>query len=167
MSGLFVIAVDTRLEQTAKRISLGFTGLVQFVDDRRRSLDTPTHGFEDLFRVSGGMLEICGHERVLHEVAEHVVVLEEPLTDTDTRFLLALRETRSKAKTKHGQPVKPATPSSVPHSRIDLTRLPGTCQLCESSTSRTFRVSSTPVNGLPRKGIPSSNTPCRTTTSSV
>lgn len=31
------------------------------------------------------------------------------VTDTDTRFLLALRETRSKAKTKNGQPVKPAT----------------------------------------------------------
>ena len=31
------------------------------------------------------------------------------VTDVDTRFLLALRETRSKAKTKNGQPVKPAT----------------------------------------------------------
>lgn len=31
------------------------------------------------------------------------------ITDIDTRFLLALRETRSKAQTKNSQPVKPAT----------------------------------------------------------
>lgn len=31
------------------------------------------------------------------------------VNDVDTRFLLALRETRSKAETKAGQPVKPAT----------------------------------------------------------
>jgi hypothetical protein len=35
---------------------------------------------------------------------EHIKV-----TDVDARFLLALRETRSKAKTKNGEPVKPAT----------------------------------------------------------
>ena len=37
----------------------------------------------------------------------------------------------------------------------------------ESSTSRTFRVNWTALNGLPKKGMFSSNTPCRTTTSSV
>jgi len=31
------------------------------------------------------------------------------ITDVDARFLLALRETRSKAKAKHGRPIKPGT----------------------------------------------------------
>jgi hypothetical protein len=42
-----------------------------------------------------------------------------------------------------------------------------TFQAYESSTARTFRSNAAAVNGLLRKGICASNTPCRTTVSLV
>ena len=46
-------------------------------DDGRRGLDAPAHGLEDLLQVGGGELDAGLLERLVHAVAEEVVVLEE------------------------------------------------------------------------------------------
>ena len=71
------LAVHGRLEQAAQRIGLGLAGLVHLGDDRRRGLDAPAHGPEDLLQFGGGELDVELLERGVHAVAEDVVVLEE------------------------------------------------------------------------------------------
>jgi hypothetical protein len=46
-------------------------------NDRWRQFDAPTHGFDDLFKVGCGELDVRLPERSVHALTEKVVVLEQ------------------------------------------------------------------------------------------
>lgn len=70
------LAVHHRLEQAVQRVGFGLAGLVHLGNHGRCRLHAPAHGLEDLLQVGGGEPDAGSLERLVHPVAEQVVVLE-------------------------------------------------------------------------------------------